>query len=83
MVAKDTSYGSETYKPYLDIERIINIQSSDSVNRGHDLILHMDANLNVLSVISQDAQLMIQKREFGGILISFSTKHICIAEFQE
>jgi hypothetical protein len=36
MVAKDTSYGSETYKPYLDIERIINVQSAGSVNRGPD-----------------------------------------------
>ena len=36
MVAKNTSYGSETYKPYLDIGRIINVQSADSVNRGHD-----------------------------------------------
>jgi hypothetical protein len=37
MVAKDTSYGSETHRPYLDIERIINVQSACSVNRGHDL----------------------------------------------
>jgi len=36
MVAKDTSYGSETYRPYLDIEKIIDIQSACSVNRGHD-----------------------------------------------
>jgi NADPH:quinone reductase-like Zn-dependent oxidoreductase len=36
MVAKDTSYGSETHRPYLDIERIINVQSACSVNRGHD-----------------------------------------------
>jgi len=36
MVAKDTRYGSETYRPYLDIERIINVQSACSVNRGHD-----------------------------------------------
>jgi len=36
MVAKDTNYGSETYKPYLDIERIINVPSAGSVNRGHD-----------------------------------------------
>ena len=39
MVAKDTSYGSETYRPYLDIEKIIDIQSACSVNRGHDLIM--------------------------------------------
>jgi hypothetical protein len=38
MVAKDTSYGSETYRPYLDIERIINVPSAGSVNRGHDQI---------------------------------------------
>jgi len=37
MVAKDTRYGSETYRPYLDIERIINVQSACSVNWGHDL----------------------------------------------
>ena len=36
MVAKDTSCGSETYRPYLDIERIINIQSTCSINRGHE-----------------------------------------------
>ena len=36
MVAKDTSYGSETYKSYLDIERVINIQSTCSVTQGHD-----------------------------------------------
>jgi len=36
MVAKDASCGSETYRPYLDIERIINVQSAGSVNRGHD-----------------------------------------------
>ena len=36
MVAKNTSYGSETYRPYLDIERIINVQSACSVTRGHD-----------------------------------------------
>jgi len=36
MVAKDTRYGSETYRPYLDIERIINVQNACSVNRGHD-----------------------------------------------
>jgi hypothetical protein len=36
MVQKDTSYGSEIYKPYLNIERIINVQSASSVNRGHD-----------------------------------------------
>jgi len=36
MVAKDTSCGSETYRPYLDIERIINVQSACSVTRGHD-----------------------------------------------
>ncbi len=39
MVAKDTRYGSETYRPYLDIERIIDVQSAGSVNRGHDHIL--------------------------------------------
>ena len=39
MVAKDTSYGSETYRPYLDIERINNVQSTGSVNRGHNPIL--------------------------------------------
>jgi hypothetical protein len=39
MVAKDTSYGSETYRPYLDIERIINVQSAGSINRGHDPFL--------------------------------------------
>jgi len=39
MVEKDTSYGSETYRPYLDIERIINVQSACSVNRGHDQIM--------------------------------------------
>ena len=43
MVAKDTSYGSETYRPYLDIEKIINIQSAGSVNRGHDP--HLEAGL--------------------------------------
>jgi hypothetical protein len=37
MVEKDTGCGSETYRPYLDIERIINVQSACSVNRGHDL----------------------------------------------
>ena len=42
MVAKDTSYGSETYKPYLDIERIINVPSAGSVNRGHDLLKKED-----------------------------------------
>jgi len=36
MVEKDTSYGSETYRPYLDIEKIIDIQSACSVNQGHD-----------------------------------------------
>ena len=36
MVAKDTRYGSETYRPYFNIERIINVQSACSVNRGHD-----------------------------------------------
>ena len=35
MVAKDTSYGSETYRPYLDIKRIINVQSAGSVTQGH------------------------------------------------
>ena len=40
MVAKDTSYGSETYRPYLDIERIINVLSAGSVNRGHDPEFH-------------------------------------------
>jgi hypothetical protein len=39
MVAKDTSYGSETHRPYLDIERIINVQSACSVNRGHDQLI--------------------------------------------
>jgi len=50
MVAKDTSYGSETYKPYLDIERIINVQSAGSVNRGHDLLskyMHIDFALEL------------------------------------
>jgi hypothetical protein len=41
LVQKDTSYGSETYKPYLDIERIINVQSAGSVNRGHDQKLNI------------------------------------------
>jgi thiol-disulfide isomerase/thioredoxin len=36
MVAKDTSYGSETYNPYLDIERRINVQSACSVTRKLD-----------------------------------------------
>jgi hypothetical protein len=48
MVAKDTSYGSETHRPYLDIERIINVQSACSVNRGHDLI-----RLNVHLLVNQ------------------------------
>jgi len=33
MVAKDTSYGSDTYRPYLDIEIIINFQSAGSITR--------------------------------------------------
>jgi hypothetical protein len=36
MVQKNTSYGSEIYKPYLNIERIINVPSAGSVNQGHD-----------------------------------------------
>ena len=36
MVAEDTIYGSETYRPYLDIERIINVQSVCSVIREHN-----------------------------------------------
>ena len=35
MVAKGTSYGLETYKPYLDIEKIINVLSAGSVTWGH------------------------------------------------
>jgi hypothetical protein len=51
MVAKDTSYGSETYRPYLDIERIINVQSAGSVNRGHDhKTKAKEINLSILDV---------------------------------
>ncbi|MCD4843247.1 MAG: hypothetical protein K8R25_02045, partial [Methanosarcinales archaeon] len=50
-VAKDTSYGSETYKPYLDIKRIINIQSAGSINRGHDPILELDFIFIIISHI--------------------------------
>ena len=49
MVAKDASCGSETYRPYLDIERIINVQSADSITRGHDRIFKL-AVLRLLSV---------------------------------
>ena len=50
MVAKDTSYGSETYRPYLDIERIINVQSAGSVNRGHDPIPYLVGNYDTIGL---------------------------------
>jgi len=49
MVAKDTRYGSETYRPYLDIERIINVQSACSVNRGHDQIFNVCKMIKVIN----------------------------------
>jgi hypothetical protein len=52
MVAKDTSYGSETHRPYLDIERIINVQSACSVNRGHDPIKEGVGNCSLLNYFS-------------------------------
>jgi hypothetical protein len=46
MVAKDASCGSETYRPYLDIERIINVQSAGSVSRGHDPFIFIANNVS-------------------------------------
>jgi len=55
MVAKDTSYGSETYRPYLDIEKIIDIQSACSVNRGHDLTSFTSTNAELNDFLINDA----------------------------
>jgi len=56
MVTKDTSYGSETYRPYLDIEKIIDIQSAGSVNREHDpnyqhSFLVLNSNIQLVGIL--------------------------------
>ncbi len=69
MVAKDTSYGSETHRPYLDIERIINVQSACSVNRGHDPIMYgMDIHPALNEVVSRAFNSLMPVAHYHHIL---------------
>ena len=73
MVAKDTSCGSETYRPYLDIERIINIQSANSITEWHYPVSIQKKFAEIYKTIEQLREQQTQSRQhidnlFNGLM---------------